>query len=306
MLRLHLSTAFTGRGLAPAVGNTGVPEGPHLAGIFLPSQGRHASLACGRRLAQAAPVHKPGFRLVGIVTLVVLLAAAGFGLWRLRQIRAMAPGDGPAADAPLPLPASGAVDHRLDFPSAWLTAQIPRAVRMDPPLGTEHGGLAYNAQPFWEMNDKRGGRHLGDDLNGIGGMDTDLGDPVFAVADGLVVFAGQATSGWGNIVVIAHRAPDGHTLHSMVAHLDRIDVSLGTLVARGGRVGTVGTANGFYPAHLHFEMRASDGVDIGAGYAMIPRNRLDPSATVAALRNAAPADLAPSPLARMLTADGAP
>ena len=51
----------------------------------------------------------------------------------------------------------------------------------------------------------------------------------------------------------------------------------------GGRVGTVGTANGSYPAHLHFEIRASDGVDIGAGYAMYPLNRLDPAATLASV-----------------------
>ena len=60
----------------------------------------------------------------------------------------------------------------------------------------------------------------------------------------------------------------------MYAHLQRIDVAIGALMPRGGRVGTVGTANGSYPAHLHFEIRASDGVDIGAGYAMYP---LDPA-----------------------------
>jgi murein DD-endopeptidase MepM/ murein hydrolase activator NlpD len=86
----------------------------------------------------------------------------------------------------------------------------------------------------------------------------------------------------------------------MYAHLDRIDVARGALVPRGGQIGTVGTANGYYPAHLHFEMRASDGVDIGAGYAMYPLNRLDPMSTVASLRNADAAVLSPSPLSRAL------
>ena len=166
--------------------------------------------------------------------------------------------------------------------------------------------MVYNAQQFREMNDKRGGRHLGEDLNGIGGMNTDLGDPVFATADGLVLYAGEPSPGWGNVVVIGHSAPDGRVLHSMYAHLNRIDVTRGALVARGGKVGTVGTANGYYPAHLHFELRASDGVDIGGGYAMQPGNRLDALATVAALRHAAADDLAASPLARVLTARDAP
>jgi hypothetical protein len=68
----------------------------------------------------------------------------------------------------------------------------------------------------------------------------------------------------------------------------------------------VGTANGYYPAHLHFEMRISDGVDIGAGYAPSPLDRLDPMVTINSLRNAAPDMLSPSPLARALTENGAP
>jgi murein DD-endopeptidase MepM/ murein hydrolase activator NlpD len=77
-------------------------------------------------------------------------------------------------------------------------------------------------------------------------------------------------------------------------------VKRGDLVARGGKIGIVGTANGYYPAHLHFEIRASDGVDTGAGYAAERLNRLDPAATISALRNAKDDELSPSPLAPML------
>lgn len=231
-------------------------------------------------------------KLLMLLLIVAVAVAAFFGLKR--------PVPEIDADSPLAMPASGEPDHRFHFLSAWQTAQIPRATRFDLPLGTEHGGLVYNAQKFWEMNAKRGGHHTGDDLNGIGGMNTDLGDPVFSTADGLVIYAGEPSPGWGKLVVIAHTAADGRPLHSMYAHLNRIEVAPGALVARGGKVGTVGTANGYYPAHLHFEMRTSDGVDIGAGYAMFPLNRLDPAATISTLRNAGADELSPSPLARAL------
>ena len=195
------------------------------------------------------------------------------------------------------MPVNGDLDHRFHFLSPTSVAQIPTAVKFDPPLGSNHGGLVYNAQKFWEMNAKRGGHHTGDDLNGIGGMNSDLGDPVYAVADGLVIYAAEPSPGWGKLVVIAHLTENGSPLHSMYAHLDRIDVSQGRLIARGEKIGTVGTANGNYPAHLHFEIRTSDGVDIGAGYAMYPLNRLDPFATITALRNSQPDALSPSPLA---------
>ena len=228
----------------------------------------------------------------------------GLVLWRT-DMRAPAERIGyQDADAPLGLPADGAPDHRFHFLSAWQTAQIPSAARFDPPMGSENGALVYNAQKFWEMNEKRGGHHTGDDLNGIGGMNTDLGDPVYSTADGLVLYAGEPSPGWGKLVVVGHKTSEGRTVHSMYAHLDRIDVARAALVPRGGKIGTVGTANGYYPAHLHFEMRASDGVDIGAGYVMHPLNRLDPMATVESLRNAAPDALSPSPLAMALATAG--
>ncbi len=239
----------------------------------------------------------------------MLAAAAGLVwlvLWRTDKRAAPERIGFQDAAVPLGMPASGRPDHRFAFPSAWLTAQIPTAPRFDPPMGSEHGALTYNAQKFWEMNHKRGGRHLGDDFNGIGGMDTDLGDSLFSVADGLVVYTGDPSPGWGKIVILAHRTADGGIVHSMYSHLDRIDTARGALVPRGGKIGTVGNAGGNYPAHLHFEMRAGDGVDIGAGYGMKPLDRTDPTATLAALRNAPPADLAPAPLAAALATGDAP
>lgn len=232
--------------------------------------------------------------------LVTVAIAAGLVGWALRR-----EGGGPKvelldADAPLAMPASSEVDGRFCLLSAWQRAQVPVATRFDPPLGTAGGGLVYNAQKFWEMNDGRGGHHFGDDLNGIGGMNTDLGDPVFAVADGLVVYAGEPSDGWGKIAVLAHREPDGRLVQSMYAHLDQLAVGWGMLVGRGTRLGTVGTANDNYPAHLHFEIRASDEVDIGAGYGLDPLNRLDPAAIVAAHRAADPADCTPAVLAAAL------
>jgi murein DD-endopeptidase MepM/ murein hydrolase activator NlpD len=241
-----------------------------------------------------------------LLTLAVAAGIVGYVLWHAGDTVSVERIGFQDSDVPLGMPENGPPDHRFHFLSAWQTAQIPLATRFDPPMGSEHGGLVYNAQKFWEMNEKRGGHHTGDDLNGIGGMNSDLGDPVFSIADGLVLYAGEPSPGWGKLVVIAHRTPDGKTLHSMHAHLDRIDVARGTLVARGARVGTVGTANGYYPAHLHFEIRASDGVDIGAGYAMYPLNRLDPMATVDALRHAEDDDLAPSPLALALAVNDEP
>src|SRR4029077_17108340 len=77
-------------------------------------------------------------------------------------------------------------------------ASLPTATRFDFPLGSENGAMAYNAQPFTENP------HLGDDLNGIGGENSDLGDPIYAIADGRVLLAREEGPGWGNVIIILH------------------------------------------------------------------------------------------------------
>jgi hypothetical protein len=233
-----------------------------------------------------------------LITLILAAGIIGFVVWRSSNTSATEADlvGFQAYDQPFSMPKHGKPDMRFHFLSAWQANQIPTAHSMDTPMGSENGALVYNAQKFWEMNDKRGGHHTGDDLNGIGGMNSDLGDPIFAAGDGLVVYTGEPSPGWGNIIVLAHRDPEGKPIHTMYAHLLEIKTRLGSLVARGEKIATTGTANGHYPAHLHFEARASDGIDIGGGYASQPLNRLDPQAVIDALHNSAPEGISPSAL----------
>jgi len=197
------------------------------------------------------------------------------------------------AHRPLGMPTEGEPDHRFHQFAPWQRLAQPVATRIDEPMGSEHGALTYNAQAFWAMNEQRGGNHTGDDLNGIGGMNTDLGDPVFAAADGMVVYAGIPSPGWGRVLILAHRLADGSSFQTMYAHLHEIDVELGMLVGRGQQIGSVGTADGLYPAHLHYEIRTGYGVDLGAGYAAYPLNRVDPARFRQSLAGAAD-DLRPA------------
>lgn len=151
----------------------------------------------------------------------------------------------------------------------------------DFPVGPPHGAGYYDAQPFGEN------LHLGNDWNGNGGGDSDLGDPVHAVAAGVVLEAIDHGGGWGNVVRIAH-ATCGDHVESLYAHLDQIAVSPGQSIARGERIGTIGTAHGQYRAHLHFELRDAD-LPLGAGYGEETHGHLDPTAYIRTHRPSASA-----------------
>lgn len=206
------------------------------------------------------------------------------------------------ADAPLGFPSSEtkkapAFDPRFIQLTAFERVLIPTATRMAAAMGSSHGALTYNAQHYWDNNVERGGHHTGDDINGIGGMNTDLGDPVYSVANGLVVYRGEPSPSWGNTLILAHRNPQGEILLSMYSHLEKSYAPHGHLIPLGEVIGTVGTANKNYPAHLHLEMRDSTGVHIGRGYTHNPGESLSPSKTLQSYSGLSQDDLFPSPLA---------
>jgi len=77
------------------------------------------------------------------------------------------------------------------------------------------------------------------------------GTPVYAARAGRVSFAGWADGGYGFLVVVAH----GKGERTWYAHLSRIDVRRGVLVAQGVRIGLVGATGDASGPHLHFEVR---------------------------------------------------
>lgn len=122
----------------------------------------------------------------------------------------------------------------------------------DIPVGKPDGEGYYRSRGY------RANGHLGEDWNGNGGGNTDLGAPVYSVAHGIVVFAQNFGHGWGNVVIVRHAyQEDGRQklVDSLYGHLDQILVRNGQQLRRGEQLGTIGTGGGLYPAHLHLEMR---------------------------------------------------
>jgi len=147
------------------------------------------------------------------------------------------------------------------------TASVRLADGFGIPVGLEGAKQYYKARGF------RPNGHLGEDWNGAGGGDTDLGDPVYSTANGLVVYARDFRAGWGNVVIVRHafnEKGDIRYVDSLYGHLDRILVREGQKLERGQRLGTIGTAHGRYPAHLHFEIRKD--IRVGMYRSMFPRD----------------------------------
>jgi murein DD-endopeptidase MepM/ murein hydrolase activator NlpD len=113
-------------------------------------------------------------------------------------------------------------------------------------------------------------------------MDSDLGDPVHAIAPGLVLLAEDIAGGWGKVVIVLHAIRDPgrprRYIQTMSAHLREMHVQPGQQVAVGEVIGSIGSADGAYPAHLHFEMRDFTNPFIGPGYRPLPApGWLDPT-----------------------------
>jgi hypothetical protein len=167
------------------------------------------------------------------------------------------------------------VDLAFQIPSPLELESLPTAARFDFPLGSENAAMTYNAQHFTENH------HLGHDLNGIGGENSDLGDPIYAVADGRVLLARDGGPGWGNVIIVLHayfENGERKYVQSYYGHIEKMLAHAGEEVRRGQQIATVGTAKGLYFAHLHFEMREFATPFIGPGYRDDTRGWLDPTA----------------------------
>lgn len=171
------------------------------------------------------------------------------------------------------------------FAFGLLTSQIPAAEQarwvladgFDYPVGKPNAWGYYKARGY------RPNGHLGEDWNGRGGGNTDLGDPIFSIGHGVVVYSDDFKSGWGNVVIIRHayrHTEDGNVYYidSLYGHLHERMVKLNDKVRRGQKIGTMGTNRGMYWAHLHFEIRKNLSIGMNrSAYAKDFSNYFDPT-----------------------------
>jgi murein DD-endopeptidase MepM/ murein hydrolase activator NlpD len=163
------------------------------------------------------------------------------------------------------------------------TAFVKLADGFDLPVGKPDAKGYYKARGF------RAHGHLGEDWDGVGGGDTDLGDPVYCIGDGVVVFARDCHQGWGNVVIVRHAYREGGSVRnvdSLYGHLQKILVRKGQAVKRGQEIAAIGNAHGLYDAHLHLEVRKN--IEIGMSrdkFAQDQSNYYDPSQFIAGHRH---------------------
>ena len=169
---------------------------------------------------------------------------------------------------------------------AWLFAGYSAiaavADRFDYPIGNREryteakdGDGWYSAQEFGEWNASFSKYHLGEDWNAESGGNTDCGLPVYAFANGTIVYAGIA-SGWGRVLIVRHTLPDGSQVESLYGHLGSFAKTSGD-VARGEQVGVIGDGSEggtTYLCHLHLELRTAacpNWGQAGPGYSTTPK-----------------------------------
>jgi murein DD-endopeptidase MepM/ murein hydrolase activator NlpD len=86
------------------------------------------------------------------------------------------------------------------------------------------------------------------------GVDLTSGNRSILAADnGKVIYAGY-TSDYGNHIIIDHL--NGYK--TVYAHLSKINVSVGTTVEKGEKIGIMGSTGDSTGTHLHFEVRTND------------------------------------------------
>jgi murein DD-endopeptidase MepM/ murein hydrolase activator NlpD len=99
-----------------------------------------------------------------------------------------------------------------------------------------------------EFGERWGKTHKGMD------MAADVGEPVYAIADGEVIYAGDGLRGYGNVVILRHDLKTS----SLYAHNSELKVRQGDQVKQGTLIALLGSTGHSTGPHVHFEIRDGD------------------------------------------------
>lgn len=124
----------------------------------------------------------------------------------------------------------------------------------DPGYCPRLDGAGWTNSLVWPVNGRvvREGRGFGPGHPAIDIL-TDVGEPIYAAANGVVIWSGYSSFGGGNVIVLAH----GGGWRTYYAHLDTVLVVCGQQVNGGDSIGTAGMTGTNWP-HLHFEVQRGE------------------------------------------------
>ncbi len=107
-------------------------------------------------------------------------------------------------------------------------------------------GLAFGADWTFEKCGGQWKKHCGVDLM------CPAGTSVYAPFDGIVKARFMSSQGWMGCLILEHKAPGNFVFTTTLWH---VDVTCGSTVVRGQKVGTVANLQGKSSNHLHFGLR---------------------------------------------------
>ena len=99
-----------------------------------------------------------------------------------------------------------------------------------------------------EFGARWGKQHKGIDIA------ADAGEPVYAIADADVIYAGDGLRGYGNVVILRHDSK----MTSLYAHNSELKVHQGDHVTQGTLISLLGNTGHSTGPHVHFEIRDGD------------------------------------------------
>ncbi|HHX56548.1 MAG TPA: peptidoglycan DD-metalloendopeptidase family protein [Clostridiales bacterium] len=123
-----------------------------------------------------------------------------------------------------------------------------------PSSSSSSTALVGNGQFSWPVNGGYISDTFGSNRNHKGiDIAAPSGTAIYAAADGVVIYSGWDSGGYGNCIRIDH----GNGYVTVYAHNSSMSVSVGQTVTRGEYIGGVGTTGDSSGNHCHFEVRCN-------------------------------------------------
>ncbi|MDD5252152.1 MAG: M23 family metallopeptidase [Patescibacteria group bacterium] len=167
---------------------------------------------------------------------------------KILDVNGLADGSGLTVGAEIILP--GGVAPAAPKPKVTNPAAVVRDDGSIPPPAADRVG---SGSLLWPVGCRRISQYYGRSHTGLD-IACPIRTPIYAADDGVIIYSGWNSGGYGNMVLIDH----GNGMFTRYGHATKLLVSVGDRVSRGDVIALEGSTGRSTGPHLHFEvMRGS-------------------------------------------------